>query len=151
MGKSPTSSVEWFTVQEAARIVVLSVDMLNYLSRYGIVIASGSRECGRGRPRRYTFADLILLRAIAQLLQRGVSVLRLKQSLVAARKRGQATAELLSRRYLLTDGYNVYFQDSGSLELLETGQMAFAFVLELAGVRTSVKAGIERERAVQRA
>ncbi len=29
--------------------------------------------------------------------------------------------------------------------------MAFAFVLELTGVRTSVKESIERERSVQRA
>lgn len=146
MSDTSSSFIEYFTVREASSVSSLSVAMLNYLMRHQIVIATGSTLQGRGRARRYTFADLVLLRAVAQLLQRGVSVLRLKQGLIAARKRGKTVADLLGKRYLLTDGYNLYFQDSGTLELLETGQMAFAFVLQLDGIRSAVRRELDMGR-----
>ncbi|KVN60325.1 hypothetical protein WT14_19415 [Burkholderia stagnalis] len=84
------------------------------------------------------FADLILLRAVAQMLDRGISVLRLKKSLASMRQRGASFDLLLSSRYLVTDGYNLFFQDAGVIEALETGQLSFAFVLELSTIRASV-------------
>lgn len=116
----------------------LSVDMLNYLARHELVTASGTESPGRGRRRRYLFADLILLRAVAQMLDRGISVLRLKKSLASMRQRGASFDLLLSSRYLVTDGYNLFFQDAGVIEALETGQLSFAFVLELSTIRASV-------------
>ena len=145
------SPVEWHTVAEAARVSGLSVDMVNYLSRHELVTASGTKTPKRGRQRRYLFTDLILLRAVAQMLERGISVLRLKKCLSSVRQRGVSLDELLCRRYLVTDGYNVFFQDAGGIEALESGQLAFAFVLELSAIRASIVANLGDEQRIARA
>lgn len=91
----------WST-SDAARLSGLSVDMLNYLQRTGIVASRkvASQQRMRGRPRAYTFADLIILKAIGSLTAAGVSVLRLQKSIRAARRIKIEEAG----RYLVTSG-----------------------------------------------
>lgn len=134
--------VAWYDVKSVARISGLSVDMINYLCRHSIVTPTGDKSRGRGTVRKYTYEDLLLLRLIAKLLTKGVSVLRLKKSLIALQKRGTHTTELVSKRFVITDGRNVYFGDGTAFEVMSSGQMAFAFVLELGTLRKEVDAKI---------
>ena len=134
---------EHFSARAAARLSGLTVDMVNYLCRHEIVVASGSKARGRGTARKYTFADILLLRVLAQLLGQGVSVLGLRKSLAVYRKRA-GQADLASCRYFVTDGYNVYLQDEGRLENLTSGQQAFAFVLDMQPIRKKVLQEIEQ-------
>ncbi|MCR1770514.1 MerR family transcriptional regulator [Burkholderia glumae] len=138
-----TSAREAFTAKEAARLAGLSLDMLNYLGRYGIAAPSGNERRARGHARRYLYADLLLLRVIARLLENGISVLRLRKALEGLQARLDST-ELLTKRFVVTDGYNLLLQDGGVTELLETGQLSFAFVLELSNLRTELGTAIER-------
>jgi DNA-binding transcriptional MerR regulator len=138
------SLVEWYDTRDVSRISGLSMAMVNYLCRYGIVKPSGSRARGRGTARKYLYADILLLRVIAKLLAQGISVMRLRKSLAALQKRGVRTSELVSRRYVLTDGYNLYFQDKATLEQLDSGQLTFAFVLQLNALRTEVDTTLAR-------
>jgi hypothetical protein len=80
---------------------------------------------------------------MAQLLKQGVSVLGLGKSLVAYRRRG-GQVDMRSCRYFVTDGSKVFFQNSSKLEALDSGQMAFAFVLEMGSVRKSLEDEIRR-------
>jgi len=146
--KKDSVVVEWYPIKQAARHAQLSVDMVNYLCRYGIVKPSGCKKRGHGCIRKYTLSDIILLRVISELLSRGVSVLKLRKSLVTLQKRGKTPQEILTKRYLVTDGENVYFKDDDVLELLTTGQLAFAFVLELEVIRKELSQGIEQESNV---
>ncbi|HEM7879480.1 TPA: MerR family transcriptional regulator [Burkholderia contaminans] len=141
-----TSTKETFTAREAARLAGLSFDMLNYVSRYGIVSPSGNVRRSRGHARRYVYTDLLLLRVIARLLANGISILRLRRALEGLRSR-QGAADLLSKRFVVTDGYNLWAQDGGVAELLETGQLSFAFVLELTSLRTEMSDAISRQSA----
>ncbi|AJX82056.1 hypothetical protein BG97_1705 [Burkholderia pseudomallei 7894] len=120
--------------------------MLNYLARYGIATASGNDRRARGHARRYLYADLLLLRVIARLLENGISVLRLRKVLEGLKVRKDASG-LLTKRFVVTDGYNLFLQDGGVAELLETGQLSFAFVLELSTLRTELGIAIERQNA----
>ncbi|NIF69591.1 MerR family transcriptional regulator [Burkholderia sp. Ap-962] len=140
------SVVETFSAKQAADLSGLSMHMLNYLGRYHLVEPSGNARRSRGHARRYEFADLLLLRVIARLLENGISVLRLRRDLEGLRTRGGAT-ELLVRRFVVTDGYNLLFQDGGVAELLESGQLSFAFVLELGSLRSEVSLAIQRRAA----
>lgn len=140
-----TSTIDSYTAAQAARLAGLTMAMLNYLSRYGVAIASGGGKRGRGNVRRYVFADVLMLRVLSKLLANGISVLRLRKSLQGIRDRGTAT-EILVRKFVVTDGYNIYFQDAGVTELLETGQLAFAFVLELNAIRKEVVLEIEHAK-----
>jgi len=119
--------------------------MVNYLCRHELVIPSIGSKRGRGSRRRYTYADILLLRVIAKLLQNGISPLRLKHTLKSLHGRGIEAKGILTTRYVVTDGYNIYFQDEGVVELLDSGQITFAFVLELSKLRDEVTANITKE------
>jgi len=140
--QNPNKLKDWFTAAEAGRLSELTFDMVNYLCRHDLVSPSHGSKRGRGTRRRYSFADIILLRVISKLLQNGVSPLRLKDNLTALKGRGVKANELLTTRFVVTDGFNIYFKDDGVIELLSSGQMAFAFVLELSKLRDEVTANI---------
>ncbi|MBI3095550.1 MAG: MerR family transcriptional regulator [Rhodocyclales bacterium] len=142
MKKKPSSKdrsvLDSFSVKSAARISGLSEHMLHYLFRHGIVLSSGNDSHGHGVRRIYTYADVLLLRVIAKLLEKGISVLRLKKSLRALQARGYDKSDLVTRRFVVTDGKEVFFDSDGLLEMLSSGQLAFAFVLELQAIRNDV-------------
>ena len=140
-----TSTIEAFSAEQAGRLAGLSLDMVNYLSRHEIVIARGNTSRGRGRARRYLYADVLMLRVMAQLLKQGVSVLGLRKSLSAYRKR-KGSMDVDACRYFVTDGYNVFLQDDGRLEDLASGQRVFAFVLDMDAVREAVRKEMKRAR-----
>ncbi len=133
----------WFEAKDAAKHSGLTMDMVNYLCRHEMVIPSAGNHRGRGSKRRYSFADLLLLRVMAKLLANGISPLRLKENLKALNQRGIESKGILTTRYVVTDGYSIYFADHGVVELLESGQMSFAFVLELSKLREEITANIE--------
>jgi len=136
--------VDSLEVPAVARIAGLSVHMVNYLCRHGIVEPSAGDRRGRGVRRKYSYADMLLLRVVAKLLNQGTSVLRLKKSLTELQARGRTTQDLVTKKFVATDGHNLYFEDGGILELLDSGQMAFAFVLELGSIRDEVLEKIEQ-------
>lgn len=105
--------------------------MLDYLCREHFIEPSGSTERGRGKSRQFTFGDLITLKVIARLLSSGVEVRRLAKGLRTLRDRlGSPVATAV--RYVVSDGVEVFLQESGSLEsLTDDGQFAFAFLVDL--------------------
>lgn len=137
--------MDWFDAKAAARLSGLTFDMINYLCRHELVSPSVGSKRGRGSRRRYSYADILLLRVIAKLLLNGISPLRLRNSLKSLHGRDVEAKGILTTRYVVTDGYNIYFQDEGVVELLDSGQMTFAFVLELTKLRDEVTANIESE------
>ncbi|MFV8671606.1 MerR family transcriptional regulator [Ralstonia pseudosolanacearum] len=143
MAASSTTTIEFFTAEQSARLAGLSLDMVNYLCRHEIVVARGNTVRGRGQARRYLYADVLMLRVMAQLLKQGVSVLGLRKSLAAYRKR-KGSLDVDSCRYFVTDGYNVFLQDGGRFEDLASGQRVFAFVLDMEVVRNAVQKEIRR-------
>lgn len=143
-GKKAGAISQWHPARRAARLSGLTLHKVNYLCRHKIVEPTGLTSRGRGITRRYSFADVLLLRIIAALLANGVSVEKLRKSLNALSARGKGSREILSKKYVVTDGSDVYFKSDDVLEVLESGQMSFAFVLELGRVRKEVEAKIER-------
>ena len=114
--------------------------MVDYLCRERLVVPTTPSQPKRGRRRKYTFGDLVILRAVAKLLQKGVSVSRLKASLHALRGRHpEITRDGLPASFLVTDGKTILFRESHEIvEELNSGQLVFAFVMELDGVRQEI-------------
>lgn len=135
--------IRWFTTAQAAHVAGLSVHMVNYLCRTAIVRPGALPKRGHGRIRRFGYDDVLLLRVLAKLLENGISVLKLKRGLQVLAKRGQLTTAL-SSRFLVTDGRALYLLQKGLVESLETGQLAFAFVLELNSLRAEVNRRVSR-------
>jgi DNA-binding transcriptional MerR regulator len=122
-------------IRPAAELSGLTVHMVVYLSRTGILIPAGGTSPGRGRRRLYTFNDVIFLKVIADLLARGIEVKRLTKSLQRARAESAAWIDIrrAPSRILVTDGTEVFVHRRGRLESKTfNGQLAFAFVIDLA-------------------
>ncbi|MES2349197.1 MAG: hypothetical protein V4641_16670 [Pseudomonadota bacterium] len=62
--------------------------------------------------------------------------------MLSLQKRGGDLAQIVSKKFVATDGYNVYFGSRDVLEMLGSGQMAFAFVIELGTLRAEVNSKI---------
>ncbi len=137
----------WYDVKSAKNITDMSLPMINYLCREKIVVPAAGPKRGRGNTRRYTFSDLLMLKVIKKLLNNGVSVLHMKKSLVAMRGRGLNCKDLLTQKFVVTNGSDIFLKSDGVIETIESGQLAFAFVLELNGIREEVRAKILNQAA----
>lgn len=146
--KPPTQVGTAFGLRTTSKVSGLSIHMLNYFCRNRIVEPSGGSRRGRGVPRLYSFEDILLLRVIERLLAQGVSPLRLRGAIQGIQERGGSGKELISKRFVTTDGFDVFFDDDGILERLSSGQLAFAFVLKLDTLRDEVT---EQIRLAERA
>lgn len=138
MKQSPNGNLkEYFSAIEAGEFSGLSLAMVNYLCRSNLVVPAIGRRRGRGIERKYSFGDIVILKSVAKLLEAGVSILRLKKALENLRRlHADITQEKMPASFLVTDGKDVYFkQDSGVLELLSSGQLSFAFVIEVESLR----------------
>lgn len=131
------AAINAFSVAQTEKLAGLSRTMLDYLCRSGILQPSAKPCRGRGHRRMYSFSDLILLRVIARLLTSGISVLKLRKSFAALRKRHPEFAtKRMNGAVLVTDGVRIYLrQGTQVLEDLMGGQLGFAFVIELERVR----------------
>jgi len=128
--------------------------MVNYLCRCDILRPSLSSERRHGVPLKFSFADVVLTRAVARLLQAGASVAALKRALATLRGKLQDVSEdALRNRRVVIVGHSVYMPDDHAhlVELTANGQIAFDFVLEAAGIRPkdAVRKAV-RSRAAKR-
>lgn len=142
---------EGYSVAQTEKLTQLPRTMLDYLCRSEVLRPSAKPCRGRGHRRLYSFSDLVLLRVIARLLQSGISVLKLKKSLDALRKRDpDFAARRMSGAVLVTDGARIYLRQSPQvIEDLVCGQLQFAFVIQLDGVRRELDRSVRASRSSQ--
>ena len=142
-------SCSGYTFAQTRKLVGLSAPMLEYLCRHQIVIPNAAPCRGRGRARRYSFGDLVLLKVVSKLLANGISVSKMRAALRGLQKRHVDLSSVLKKSVLVTDGRSVYLLDkSGTLEDLRFGQMTFAFVVELNAIQVELGAKARRVDAL---
>ena len=125
------ATVETFTTASAVRLTGLTSTMLDYLCREKFISPSASTERRRGKPRLFTFGDLITLRVIGRLLRSGIEVRRLAKGLRELRER-LGSSGINNLKYVVSDGVDVFLSESGALEsLTSNGQLSFAFLVDL--------------------
>lgn len=150
-----TETIDWFSASQAARLSGLTLAMVNYLCRNGVVAPSGGGQRGHGRARKYSFGDVVALRLVAKLSASGVSPLRLRRGLEGLRKHHpQITLTSLPGSHVVTNGDELYVRQEGKpIERAFDGQFAFAFVIELATLQREVAqaAGLSSKATAARA
>lgn len=139
--------------KRAAAVAGLSPQMLDYLEREGVFEREQVRTDAqaarrqRGIPRRYTFRDLVVLRAVSRLLSKGMSVRRIRQAIElfcrASRfecDRGQISFDAAAVQFFVTDGIDIFFHRDGAelVSILGNGQQTFLFVLDVCKLREEV-------------
>ncbi len=124
---------EHFTTADLVRYSRLSRDMVNYLCRYGVLEPALSTERRRGLVRKFSYADLLLARAVATLLSAGVSVIGLRQALGTLRRKLRAVPlAVFQSRAVSIVGNGVYVSEPGQapVDLTANGQLVFHFLLD---------------------
>ncbi len=138
-----------FYPKEASKITGLSVHMLNYLARHGYLLPAYGAQ-GRGKVRYYSYRDLVIARIVSRLLAAGLEISRLKEGIANLVNdphlaEGRANDSL---HYLATDGASLYFIEGDGCvrDLTQSGQLAFAFLLDLQHARDEVLTELSGEQ-----
>lgn len=110
-----------FSTPEAARLAGITDRKIRYWDQKGLVKPSG-KATGH---RRYTFPDLVALKTIKALRDKGLSLQRLRRAIKYLRSHypSDVGSRPLSGLMLLTDGVNVYLKtDAREIQEIITSQ-----------------------------
>jgi hypothetical protein len=142
---------KWFSAKRAAKLADLSPAMVNYLCRAKIVEPSCDCPRGYGRPRHYSFGELVALRVTAKLTKAGVSVLRLRAAMQRlSTMHPKMDVKSLPSAHLVTDGKDLYIHPPRKpLERAMDGQLAFAFVVDLNPIHGEIVALLRKSQEKQ--
>jgi DNA-binding transcriptional MerR regulator len=129
-----------YSLTEAHAATDLSEAMIRYLVREDLIRPITESPPGRGVRLRFAFADLVILRAIARLLEEGITVSRLRRDLKSMRREVEGlNTETARLKYLATDGKRAYLVTGQDIiEEVRTGQFAFRFMLNVGVLRHDV-------------
>lgn len=125
---------ESYTLAQAAAFTGFKKPwMVDYLCRTGVVVPSKRRSSGRGSPRLFSFSDLVVLRAMRELLRSGVSAKRLSLEVRRYRKTfAEISHDSVPYRYLVTDGTRLHFEKGDSPKPIEeSGQSCIRLLVDL--------------------
>jgi DNA-binding transcriptional MerR regulator len=147
--------VEGFSTPEAASITGVNAKTLSYWDTSGFLRPGIRRGRGTGSRRRYNFGDLLAIRAVRALRERGISLQRLRRVVAYLQKCRPDLENPVQGAFLLTDGTDVYIKDRDSLlsALMEPGQGLLFEVFHLSRAADEIRAEVlrlERETASRR-
>lgn len=130
-----------FSSRQAAQLSGLTPVMVDYLARTKVVMPTVEARPGRGKPRLYSFGDLVTLRAVRTLLKAGFSVKGLKRGMTELQKAYGRTLGACPGHYLFTDGKKLFLRDAGDSvrEVTAGGQMVFLFMCDLRQIHAKVE------------
>lgn len=131
-----------FTASEASRMAgFLKPWMLNHLEREGIFVRAHFDDRRSGRVRKYTFGDVLILRAINRMLEVGARPKRIGEVIrslttIEAFASDRDAAVLLAKTLgvRLFVGKNEAFlmrNENEVVDLANKGQLSFGFMLDL--------------------
>lgn len=134
-----------FLIHEVSALTGFSKYMLDYLAREKIYVAGDASKSGRGVRRKYTYVDLVLLRALKAICDGSGKIQHLRQCLSTYRERyGAITPETPLNDVFVSYGGQLYVRDeTGQATNTLTGQMVFAFHVDLAQVTKALAEQLE--------
>ena len=138
MTRAPT--LELYRSREVAQILGISRRQLQYWARTDLV---GPSLRTPGGHHRYTFQDLIALKAAKRLIDAGVSVQRLRRSIRALRRILPTVKQPLAELVLVATGDIVLVVHEGTAFEAATGQ---EWVFEVARFQREVEAWKRRPK-----
>lgn len=144
--KSPVRS--YFLVHEVQHFTGLSKYMLDYLVREKIFEPSASTADKQGVRRRYSYADVVFLRALSEICRAKGKIRHLRRSLLNLRMAvGPLRPGLRLDRLLFVDGSDLCLRtsDEGAV-VLRSGQMLLSSFVDLGEVTSRITEGIVLEK-----
>src|SRR5207245_4392749 len=125
--------LEGFTAHQTSRFTGCTARQLRYWDQIGLVRPSIQQTGGRpGVPRMYSFRDLVALKVVKSLLDRGMSLQRVRRAWEYLNKEVGLDDHLAAVK-LETDGksiFRVIRREGEVLDALRKGQMAFFVAID---------------------
>ena len=149
-----TAAAQSFRTGDVVEILGISRRQLQYWAQTGLVAPSRQTPGGH---RRYSFEDLVALKTAKRLIDSGVSVQRIRSSILALRRLLPNVERPLAEMVLVATGDVVLaFRDGAAFDAISGQEWVFEvarFQREVEAWRRSTAAlrGVRRPRAVRRA
>jgi DNA-binding transcriptional MerR regulator len=133
-----------FRAPDVAKLVGISYRQLDYWARTGLVTPSVQDAGGSGTQREYSFQDVVLLKAIKNLLDTGLNLQKVRKAIDFLRTHLKEAPQGLT---LLSDGNKVYAATSPDevIDLLQKGQGVFAIAVDK--VWSDVEGSVRKQTA----
>lgn len=133
-----------FRAPDVAKLVGISYRQLDYWARTDLVTPSVRDAGGSGTQREYSFQDVVLLKAIKNLLDTGINLERIRKAIDYLRTHLKEKPQELT---LFSDGNKVYAATSPDevIDLLSKGQGVFAIAVDK--VWTDVEGSVAKQTA----
>ncbi len=143
---SDRTTEEGWSGQRTAEIVGITYRQLDYWARTDLVRPSLADAKGSGSRRRYSYRDLLELKAIKRLLDAGIKLEVVRD--VFAYLRDHLGEDIATANLVIQGNKSVLIQNDGELiDLVKQGQGVLN-ILPLAGVKQEIDARIVELRPV---
>lgn len=139
--------MDTFNSKAASRIVGVSLRQIQYWDERGFIRPSVKLARGRGSKRLYSFHDLLCLKVMKDLTQRGLSLQKIRRCLQPLRRySGERGHALESVRYL-TDGEKLFVITSNRKKILDAIDREFVFSLGIGNLVRQLNNDLKRAAA----
>lgn len=124
----------------AAKVVGITYRQLDYWARTDLIRPSLNDAAGSGSRRRYSYNDLLELKAIKKLLDAGIKLEQVRKVFEYVREH---VATDIAAAHIVIDGGSVNLYDDGQLiDVLQQGQGVLN-VLSMGGVKSELEADLQ--------
>ncbi len=121
-----------FNSKSVCKIIGLSIRQIDYWDRTHFIKPSVSEALGYGSVRLYSFNDLIQLRVANTLLDKGVSLQKIRKAIIYLKKNMPEIKKPLLELTFLTDGETIFVltkNDKKIIDTLKSGQLVFSIAV----------------------
>jgi DNA-binding transcriptional MerR regulator len=121
-----------FNTKTIAKILGLSMRQIDYWDRTHFIKPSVSEASGYGSVRLYSFNDLVQLKVASTLMDKGISLQKIRKAINYLKKNMPEVKKPLSEIRFLTDGETIFVLTEDKkviIDVLKSGQLVFAVAL----------------------
>lgn len=121
-----------FNSKAVSKITGLSFRQIDYWDSTHFIKPTISEASGYGSVRLYSFNDLIQMRVAKTLIDKGITIQKIRKAISYLKKNMPQVEKPLSEMKFLTDGETIFVLTKGKKEIiyaLESGQLVFSISL----------------------
>jgi predicted RNase H-like HicB family nuclease len=121
-----------FNTKTVIRITGLTQRQIDYWDRTHFIKPSVKEASGYGTARLYSFSDLVQLKVARMLIDKGISLQKIRKSITYLKKNFSDIEKPLAEMRFITDGETIFVLTDNKEKILDTlskGQMVFALAI----------------------
>ena len=121
-----------FNTKTAVKLTGLTPRQIDYWDRTHFIKPSVKEAAGYGTGRLYSFEDVVQLKVAKTLIDKGVSLQKIRKSITYLKKNFPDAKKPLAEMWFLTDGETIFVLADKKEKILDTlarGQMVFALAI----------------------